>query len=116
MRLLYKLVLEAFNLHSRRNLPIKLRIGILEKGVIVLLKCTGIVRQVDNVGRIVIPAELRAILGIKVKDPLEFFIEEKTIILIPYRPGCVFCGQMENLVEVYGKKVCSRCVEEAAHT
>jgi transcriptional pleiotropic regulator of transition state genes len=71
------------------------------------------IRKVDNLGRIVLPTELRTVLGIKEKDPLEIFVDEKMIILVPYRPGCIFCGRMEDLVEVRGKKVCSRCVGEA---
>jgi transcriptional pleiotropic regulator of transition state genes len=83
-----------------------------------LLKCTGMVRKVDNLGRIVLPAELRAVLGIKVRDPLEIFIgeEDVTIILVPYRPGCVFCGRMDDLVEMRGKKVCRECVKELCAT
>ena len=75
------------------------------------------VRKIDELGRIVIPVELRAVLGIKVKDPLEIFIgeEDATIILVPYRPGCVFCGRMDHLVGVHGKEVCRGCVEEAKY-
>jgi len=89
----------------RRNLPTAARIGIL-KGVPFLFKCTGMVRKIDNLGRIVLPIELRSVLGIKTKDPPEIFVDEKEIILVPYRPGCVFCGRMDDLIELRGKKVC----------
>ena len=92
-------------------MPIKARIGIL-KGVPFSLKSTGMVRKVDGLGRIVLPGELRMVLGIKEKDPLEIFVDEKMIILVPYRPGCIFCGRMDELVEVRGKKVCGGCVRE----
>lgn len=80
-----------------------------------MLKCTGIIRRIDGLGRIVLPVELRTVLGIKVKDPLEFFVGEEgaTIILVPYRPGCVFCGRMDDLIRVREKKVCRGCVEDA---
>lgn len=78
------------------------------------LKSTGITRKMDELGRIVLPIELRAVLGIKTKDPLEIFVDDDAIILVPYRPGCIFCGRMDDLVEVHGKKVCRGCAEEAA--
>jgi len=85
------------------------------KGVPLFLKSTGMVRKIDDLGRIVLPIELRAVLGIKTKDPLEIFVDEHaaSIILVPYRPGCVFCASMEDLVELHGKKVCRGCVGKA---
>jgi transcriptional pleiotropic regulator of transition state genes len=71
------------------------------------------IRKLDNLGRIVLPVELRDILGIKTKDPLEIFVDEKAIILAPYRPGCLFCGQIHDLIEIREKKVCRECVKEA---
>jgi len=71
------------------------------------------VRKIDDLGRIVLPIELRMTLGIKTKDPLEIFVgEDGAIILVPYRPGCVFCGRMDDLVEMRGKKVCGICIRE----
>jgi transcriptional pleiotropic regulator of transition state genes len=89
-----------------------LRIGI-SKGVPFSLKSTGMIRKIDNLGRIVIPTELRAVLGIKTKDPLEIFVDDDAIILVPYRPGCVFCGRMEELGEFRGKKLCKKCIDES---
>ncbi|MFF5818488.1 AbrB/MazE/SpoVT family DNA-binding domain-containing protein [Lysinibacillus capsici] len=51
------------------------------------MKSTGIVRSVDNLGRIVIPAELRNVLGIDKQDPLEIFINGDQIILQKYQPN-----------------------------
>ena len=80
-------------------------------------KSTGMVRKIDDLGRVVLPTELRAVLGIRTKDPLEIFVgDDNTIILVPYRPGCVFCSSMEDLVELRGKKVCRGCVGEARRT
>jgi transcriptional pleiotropic regulator of transition state genes len=55
------------------------------------------------------------VLGIKTKDPLEIFVgeEDATIILVPYRPGCVFCGRMDDVVELHGKKICRGCVKDS---
>jgi transcriptional pleiotropic regulator of transition state genes len=89
-----------------------LRIGI-SKGVPLFLKSTGMIRKIDSLGRVVLPAELRAVLGIKTKDPLEVFVDDNAIILVPYRPGCVFCGRMDDLVEMWEKKICMGCVSEA---
>lgn len=62
------------------------------------MKATGIVRQVDGLGRIVIPRELRRLLSIEVKDPLEIFTAEDQIILKKFEPACIFCDQAENLL------------------
>ena len=61
------------------------------------MKATGIVRKVDELGRIVIPKELREVLDIDIRDPLEFFTEDTSIILKKYHPGCVFCGNINNV-------------------
>lgn len=64
-------------------------------------KATGIVRRVDELGRIVLPIELRRVLGIQEKDKLEIYTEGDTIILHKYAPGCVFCGNTDAK-EVFG--------------
>ncbi len=77
------------------------------------MKATGIVRRIDDLGRIVIPKELRTTLGIKDSDPLEFYMQGDGIVLVPYRPGCVFCGEStEAMVEFKGQRVCRNCVKE----
>lgn len=58
------------------------------------MKATGIVRKVDELGRVVIPIELRRTLGIGEKDPLEIFVDGEEIILRKYEPCCVLCGQI----------------------
>ena len=78
------------------------------------MKSTGIVRKVDELGRIVLPSELRTTLNIKEKDPLEIFIEESKIILRKYEPSCVFTGVMDGLVEYKGKKVSIQAIKEMA--
>ena len=72
----------------------------------------GIVRQTDNVGRVVLPKELCKILEIEPKDPLEIFIDDNLIILGKYNPCCIFCGEVEDLVLYEKKLVCKKCIEE----
>ena len=74
------------------------------------MKSTGIVRKVDELGRIVLPIEMRRTLGIDVKDPLEMFTDKETIILRKYSPACVFCGSTEGNIEYKGKRVCKNCI------
>lgn len=76
------------------------------------MKSTGIVRKVDELGRIVLPKEIRDTMGIKEKDPLEIFIDSEKIILSKYNPSCVFCDNADNIVMFRGKRVCSSCLEE----
>jgi transcriptional pleiotropic regulator of transition state genes len=72
---------------------------------------TGIVRRVDDLGRIVIPMELRRTLGIHVKDPMAIYVEEDRIILQKHRDVCMVCGNQNNIMEVRGRPICSDCVE-----
>lgn len=77
------------------------------------MKATGIVRKIDNLGRLVIPKEIRETMDCGKKDPMEIFVdEEDKIILKKYQPGCVFCGNFDNTVEFKGKTVCQDCLEE----
>ena len=77
-----------------------------------MVKSTGIIRKVDELGRIVIPIELRLMLEIQEKDPLEIFIEGSSIILKKYKPNCIFCGSNKDLKLYKDKLVCARCKEE----
>ena len=71
-----------------------------------------IVRKVDQLGRIVIPIELRRILDVDIKDALEIFTEDNMIILKKYEPSCVFCGESRDVEEIKGKNICSGCLGE----
>lgn len=77
-----------------------------------MVKATGIVRKIDELGRIVIPIELRRTLNIDVKDPLEIYVEGNNIILRKYEPTCVFCGDGKDVVRVRDKNVCRKCIRE----
>ncbi len=76
------------------------------------MKSTGIVRRVDNLGRIVLPIELRNLLNINPKDSLEIFIEGSTIMLKKYEPQCVFCDNVDNVTVFKGRNVCKSCIDE----
>jgi transcriptional pleiotropic regulator of transition state genes len=78
------------------------------------MKSTGIIRKVDELGRIVLPSELRTSLNIREKDPLEIFIDDSKIILRKYEPSCIFTGNMEDLIEYKGRKVSLRAIKEMA--
>lgn len=76
------------------------------------MKFTGIVRKVDELGRIVLPIELRRTMGIDVKDALEIYVEGDTIMLRKYEPSCVFCGNAKDIIHFKGENVCSTCARE----
>ena len=78
------------------------------------MKSTGLVRKVDELGRIVIPIELRRNLGIEQRDALEIFIEGERIILKKYEPACIFCGTAsENeMIHHKNKNICKSCAGE----
>lgn len=73
------------------------------------MKATGIVRKVDELGRIVLPIEIRRTLDIAEKDPLEIYVDGDNIILHKYEPACVFCGNAKNIFSFKGKNVCPDC-------
>ena len=78
------------------------------------MKSTGIVRIVDELGRVVLPIELRRNLNIEVKDSLEIFVDDDKIILKKYEPSDIFTGSMDNLIEFNGKKVSVDSIREMA--
>ena len=76
------------------------------------MKATGIVRKVDELGRIVLPMELRRTLGINKEDPVEIFVDESNIILRKYEPACIFCGSAVEVSNIRGKNICRKCLDE----
>ena len=75
------------------------------------MKSTGIVRKIDDLGRMVIPIELRKTMDINKKDPMEIFVDEDKIILKKYEPACIFCGNADNTIDFKGKIICKECME-----
>lgn len=76
------------------------------------MKSTGIVRKVDELGRIVLPIELRRTLNIDIKDSIEIYVENDSIVLKKFEPTCIFCGSNENLKIFHDKNVCEKCLNE----
>lgn len=73
---------------------------------------TGIIRHIDELGRIVIPIEIRKRFGLSEKDPLEISIKDETILLSKPRSVCVFCGRSSSVEEHRGRSVCRACIAE----
>lgn len=78
------------------------------------MKSTGIVRKVDELGRIVLPKELRFTLNINERDPLEIFVTDDSIVLKKYQPSCIFCNSMDGITVFKGHNVCEACLKKLA--
>ena len=74
------------------------------------MKSTGIVRKVDELGRIVLPVELRRTLGIEEKDRIEIFVDGESIIPRKYQPACIFCDNAKDIINYKGKNICPDCI------
>lgn len=74
------------------------------------MKSTGIVRKIDELGRIVLPIELRRTLGIEEKDRIEIFVDGESIILRKYQPACIFCDNAKDIINYKGKNICPDCI------
>ena len=79
------------------------------------MKSTGITRKVDELGRIVLPIELRRTLGINEHDEMEIYIENDHVVLRKYQNNCVFCSSTQNLVQYKGRCVCTKCIYNFNH-
>lgn len=79
------------------------------------MKSTGIVRRLDELGRVVIPIELRNKFNISEKDPIEIYVEGNCIILKKYESACIFCENTEVLHEYKGKQICSACLKKISN-
>lgn len=76
------------------------------------MKSTGIVRKIDELGRIVLPIELRRTLEIGEKDAVEIYVEQDSIVLKKYKTTCAFCSNSENLINFKGKYICADCIAQ----
>ena len=79
------------------------------------MKSTGIIRRVDELGRVVIPIEIRNQFNIIEKDPIEIYVEGGTIVLKKFEPNCIFCGNTKNLVAFNDKLICEECAKKIGH-
>lgn len=75
------------------------------------MKYTGIVRRIDELGRIVLPVEIRRILDLSPKDSVEIYLEGDRIGVRKYQPCCLFCGSNEDVYDFKGKKICTKCMD-----
>ena len=75
------------------------------------MKSTGIVRKIDDLGRIVLPIELRRVLDIDKDSSLEIYVDDDRIILKKYQPACIFCGSAEDVEQYQGRNICAKCRE-----
>ncbi|MDL2236828.1 AbrB/MazE/SpoVT family DNA-binding domain-containing protein [Christensenellaceae bacterium OttesenSCG-928-K19] len=78
------------------------------------MKSTGIVRPLDSLGRVVLPIELRRVLDLGPKDPVEIYVDGDYILLKKYQPSCIFCESMEDITTYNGKNVCASCIDKLA--
>ncbi len=76
------------------------------------MKSTGIVRKIDELGRIVLPKELRRTLGLNDRESVEIYVDQDAIILKKFKSTCVLCGDNEDLLDFKGKSVCQKCMNE----
>ena len=76
------------------------------------MKSTGIVRRIDELGRVVLPVELRRSMGIEVRDSIEIFVEGDSIILKKYSQSCIFCGSDKNVTPFREKNICASCLRQ----
>lgn len=76
------------------------------------MKSIGVVRNLDQLGRVVLPKELRKSMDIKEGQPLEIYTEGEAIILKKYQPGCHCCGDVNVKATILGVKLCNNCINE----
>ena len=76
------------------------------------MKATGIVRQIDELGRFVLPIEIRRSLNINIKDHIEIYADNDRIILRKYQPACLFCDSDEDIVSFDNRRICRACLEK----
>lgn len=80
------------------------------------MKSTGIVRRMDELGRVVIPIEIRNQFNIVEKDPIEIFVDGSSIVLKKFEPNCIFCGGTKNLMEYKNKLICENCSKKISNS
>jgi len=79
-----------------------------------IMKSLGIVRKIDELGRLVLPIETRRALGLAAGEGVEIFVDADRVILKKYEPSCIFCGDADDVIVFEGKKVCSNCIAKLA--
>ncbi len=77
----------------------------------VAMKTPGMIRKIDDLGRIVLPSQLRKSLDLQCGDELEVYMEENCLVLKKFSPACIFCGEIRGLMSFRGKNVCGKCIQ-----
>ena len=77
------------------------------------MKSIGIVRKMDNLGRLCLPVEIRRILGLKLNSPMEFYMDGENVVIRKYEPSCVFCNSSDGIMPFGGKLICKNCLKTA---
>ena len=80
------------------------------------MKPIGVVRRIDELGRFVIPMEIRKTFGINTRDSIEIYVDNDKIILKKYEPACIFCGSADDVLPVKGKLICKKCLDHIKKT
>lgn len=76
------------------------------------MRSLAMLRKVDELGRIVLPMEIRRMFDIATRDALEIFIDDNKIILKKYEPACMFCHSADNVIVYENRNICKKCVEK----
>ena len=76
------------------------------------MKTSGIVRRMDELGRVVLPIEIRRSLDIEERDPIEISVDGDRIILKKYQQTCIFCANEQELLDYCGKRICKSCINK----
>ena len=76
------------------------------------MKSTGFVKKIDELGRILIPKELRSSMELDTKDALEMFVDGDRIVLQKYQPACIFCNNADNIIFFEGRRICASCLSK----
>ena len=79
------------------------------------MKSTGIIRRMDELGRVVIPIEIRNQFNIAEKDQIEIYVDGSSIVLKKFEPNCIFCGNTKNLLEYHDKLICKDCSKKIGY-
>lgn len=74
------------------------------------MKSTGIVRKIDDLGRVVLPIEMRRVLNLEIRDSVEIFSDGENIVLKKYQPACVFCDSAKEVINFKGRNICANCI------
>lgn len=78
------------------------------------MKSIGIIRNIDEMGRVCLPQETRKMLNMDSGDPIEFYVQDDAIVIKRYQKGCTFCGSTEGVKDFYGRKLCRGCMDKIA--